>query len=84
MSVGVDGSLPYSEIWKFPLPVICLFLEVEAVPGTDAGVLDTGDPERFWNGDPEIRILPGARRKMIPKYFSPTPLVFFLQSSFLW
>ncbi|KAF3561250.1 hypothetical protein DY000_02014276 [Brassica cretica] len=57
---------------RFPLSAICLFLELEAVPGTDIGVLDTGDPERFWNGDPEIRILPGARRKMIPEYFSPT------------
>ncbi|KAF3582747.1 hypothetical protein DY000_02031518 [Brassica cretica] len=57
---------------RFSLSVICLFLELEAVPRTDTGVLDTGDPERFWNGDPEIRVLPWAQRKMIPEYFSPT------------
>ena len=57
---------------RFPLSVICLFLELEAVPGANTGVLDIGDPELFWNGDPEIRVLLGVKRKMIPEYFSPT------------
>ena len=30
------------------------------------------------NGDSEIRVLPGARRKMIPGYFSPTVCPLFL------
>ncbi|KAG2265943.1 hypothetical protein Bca52824_073022 [Brassica carinata] len=53
------------EYRRFPLSAICLFLELEAVPGTDTGVLDTWDPDRFWSGDLEIRVLHGARRKMI-------------------
>ena len=58
---------------RFSLSAICLFLELEAVPGADTGVLDTRDPQRFWNGDPEMRVLPpGVQRKMIREYFSPT------------
>ncbi|KAF3591847.1 hypothetical protein DY000_02020557 [Brassica cretica] len=58
---------------RFSLSAISLFLELEAVPGANTGVLDTMDPERFWNGDPEMRVLPPeVRRKMIREYFSPT------------
>ena len=42
------------------------------VPGTNPWVPGSGDLERSLNGDPEVRVLPGVRRKMIPEYFSPT------------
>ena len=63
---------------RFPLSAICLFLELEAVLGADTGLLDTWDPELYWNGDPEIKVLPGVRRKMLPEYFFPTFCLLFL------
>ncbi|KAF2570971.1 hypothetical protein F2Q70_00002681 [Brassica cretica] len=68
LSVGVDGSLPYSEIWKIPLIGNLPFLGGGGCSWNRYRGTRYWDPERFWNGDPEIRILPGARRKMIPEY----------------
>ncbi|KAF2615548.1 hypothetical protein F2Q70_00011960 [Brassica cretica] len=39
---------------------------VGVVPGTDPWVPGSGHLERSLNGDPEVRVLPVVRRKMIP------------------
>ena len=44
------------------------------VPKTDPCVPGSGDLERSLNRDPEVRVLPGVRRKMIPEYFPPNSL----------
>ena len=55
---------------RFTLSEICHFLEQRVVPWTDPWVPGSGDLECSLNGDPEVRVLPRVRGKMIPEYFS--------------
>ena len=63
---------------RFSLSEICHFVKKWVVPGTDPWVPGNGDLEHSLNGDPEVRVLPGVRRKIIPEYFSPTETSLFL------